>query len=203
MGRRRFEPEEGEEVLLETGPHWLRLVPRLASPVVLVVAGVAGFLLWASAPVWFGFVLLAAWLVALALAGGRVAAWRSTSFVVTSSRVVYRRGVLRRTGREVPIARVQDVSYRQGLLGRLVGIGEVRVESAGSGSTELVGDLRRPAEVQRVVNRALMAALDGAGRPPAGDGLAGRLERLDDLRRRGIVTEVEFARKKAELLERM
>ena len=203
MGRRRFEPEQGEEILLETGPHWLRLVPRLASPVALVAACVGGFVMWASAPVWFGFVLLAALLVAVALGAGRVLVWRSTRFVVTSMRVVYRRGLLGRTGRELPIARVQDVSFRQGLLGRLVGIGEVRVESAGAGSSELVGDVRRPADVQRVVNRAVAATLDGAGRPHAGGDLADRLERLDELRRRGIVTEAEFARKKAELLDRM
>ena len=203
MPRRPFPAEEDEEVLLEAGPHWLRLVPRLAPSVVLVAAGVAGFLLWASAPVWFGWVLLAVLVVALVIAGGRVVSWRATSFVVTSSRVVHRHGVLRRTAREIPLSRIQDVTYRQSLTGRLVGIGEVRVESAGSGSAEQVTDLRRPAEVQRVLNRALEAALRARAQPGAAQDLVGQLERLDDLRRRGIVTDAEFARKKAELLARM
>ncbi len=159
MRRPAFVPEEDEEVLLETGPHWVRLVPRLVVPTFLLAAAVAGFVLWTSAPAWFAWVLLAAVVLAVGIACGRVLSWRASIFVVTSSRVVHRQGVLRRTGREIPIIRVQDVSYRQGLLERLAGLGLVRVESAGSSSAEEVGGLPRPAEVQRIVNRALDAAL--------------------------------------------
>lgn len=201
MPRPAFAPEEDEEVLLETGPHWLRLVPRLLPALALLAGCIAGFVLWSAAPVWFAWVLLGGVVVALGHGGGRVASWRSRRFVVTSARVVHRYGVLRRTGREIPIARVQDVSFRQGLVERLVGIGEVRVESAGSGSSEVVPDLRRPAEVQRTVNRAIAAA--ARERPGRTGDVAEQLERLEGLRRRGIVTEAEFARKKAELLARM
>ena len=202
MGRPAFVAEEDEQVLLDTGPHWLALAPRLRTPAVVVAAAVAGFVLWSSAPLWFGGVLLVALLMAFGIAAGRVLAWRATRFVVTTSRVVHRSGVLRRMGREIPITRVQDVTYRQGLLDRLAGIGKVRVESAGTGSAEEVADLPRPAEVQRAVNRALESALRGH-QVPGRDDLAGQLERLDRLRRQGVVTDAEFARKKAELLARM
>lgn len=158
MGRAVFVPEDDEEVLLATRPHWLRLVPRLAVPAAVLAAAVAAFVTWSSAPLWFAWVVLAAFVVAAALVVGRVLSWRSTTFVVTTARVVHREGVLHRTGREIPIRRVQDVSFHQGLLERLAGIGQVVIESAGSASAVAVRDLRRPAEVQRLVNRALDAA---------------------------------------------
>jgi len=203
MPRRSFEPEPDEEVLLETWPHWWRLLSRLVPTTVLLGMCVAGFLLWASAPIWFAWLLLAVFLAAVLLGVGRLLSWRSVRFVVTSTRVVHRHGVLRRTGREIPIARVQDVTYRQSLLEQMVGIGHLRVESAGVGSAEEVADLRRPAEVQRVVNRAVDAALAGRSRPAAETDLAGQLERLAALCRQGVVTQAEFAAKKAELLARM
>lgn len=203
MARGRFEAEEDEQVLLSTGPHWCRLVRRLLPATVLLAACVAGFVLWRRAPVWFGWVLLAGVAVALAQGLGRLLAWRSTSLVVTSARVVHRHGVLRRTGREIPVSRVQDVTYEQRLLERLLRIGSVTIESAGSGSAEAITGLPRPAEVQRLVNRAVEAAAAGrAGATRAGVDLAAQLERLDALRRRGVLSEAEFAAKKAELLGR-
>lgn len=163
MGRSRFVPDDDEDVLLETGPHWLRLVPRLFPPALLVAAAVAAFVGWSAAPVWFAWVLLGAFVVAGTIAGGRFLSWRSTTLVVTTSRIVHREGVLRRTGREIPISRVQDVSYRQSLLERLVGIGLVVVESAGSSSAVAMADVPHPAEVQRLVNRTLEAAARPGG----------------------------------------
>lgn len=202
MRRPSFVPEEDEQVLLETGPHWIRLAPRLVPPLVLLAVCIVGFVAWTSAPIWFAWVLLAGVALALAYAGGRVASWRATCLVVTNERVVHRYGVLRRTGREIPVVRVQDVTYHQRLAERLLGIGEIRVASAGSGSTEVVTGLPDPAEVQRIVNRAVEAATRAPRARPDPD-IAGQLERLEGLRRQGIVTEAEFARKKAELLARM
>jgi len=64
---------------------------------------VAAVVVWTSAPVVVGWILLGVGVAALVYLGARYLGWRTTTFVVTSQRIVYRTGVLRRTGREIPI----------------------------------------------------------------------------------------------------
>jgi len=145
----------GEEVYIDSMPNWSYLFwPAVLS--VLVIAGcVAAFVLWSSAPLWVGWVLLAVGLCALGYFGVRYVGWRTKSFVVTSQRIVYRTGALRRTGREIPIGRVQDVTYHQTVIERIVRAGSLTVESAGHQGREPFPDISHPQEVQSLINRVV------------------------------------------------
>jgi membrane protein YdbS with pleckstrin-like domain len=151
----------GEEVYLDSLPNW----SLLFWPAVLTLAVLAGCIalsvLWSSAPTYMAWVLLGCGLVALGHFGLRYLAWRTTSFVVTSQRIVYRTGVLRRTGREIPIGRVQDVTYHQTIVERIVRAGSLSVESAGRHGQDPFPDISRPAEVQSLINRVV--AQSGGG----------------------------------------
>lgn len=166
----------GEEIVLEAHPNWSILVPRVAL-FVLVVAGCLGVVVaWTAAPLWVGYVLLGIAAVFLLAVLAKVVTWRSTSLVLTNLRVVYRTGVLRRLGREIPLDRVQDVTYTQSLVERLVGAGSLTIQSAGAGGDEPFPDIRQPAVVQSLINRLISQPAPGyragsggvAGRPQAG-----------------------------------
>ena len=148
----------GEEIYLDSRPNWSYLFwPSVLT--VLVLAGcVAVVVLWPRAPVWVGWVLLATCLAALAYLAGRYVGWRTKSFVVTSQRIVYRTGAVRRTGREIPIGRVQDVTYHQTVVERIVRAGSLTVESAGRQGRDPFPDISRPAEVQSLINRVVAQA---------------------------------------------
>jgi hypothetical protein len=75
--------------------------------------------------------------------------------VVTSQRIIYRTGVVRRTGREIPIGRVQDVTYHQTVVERIVRAGSLTVESAGRHGQDPFPDISRPAQVQSLINRVV------------------------------------------------
>ena len=151
----------GEEVHLDSRPNWSYLFwPSVFT--VLVLAGcVATVVLWTSAPLVAGWVLLGVGLAALAYLGARYLGWRTTTFVVTSQRIVYRTGVLRRTGREIPIGRVQDVTYHQSVVERIVRAGSLTVESAGRQGQDPFPDISRPDEVQSLINRVVAQSLGG------------------------------------------
>jgi membrane protein YdbS with pleckstrin-like domain len=147
--------QPGEEVLLEARPRLVRLV-RPGLLVACVLAGsVATVVVWAGAPIWFGWVLIAAIGLSLLDLVVRVAQWRAESLTVTTQRVVHRSGILRRLGREIPVSNVQSVSYRQGLLQRLLKTGDLLVESAGESSREPFHDVPDPAEVQAAISGAM------------------------------------------------
>jgi membrane protein YdbS with pleckstrin-like domain len=57
--------------------------------------------------------------------------WRTTTYELTTRRLRVRDGIVTRHGRDIPLARINDVSFEQGPLDRLLGCGRLVVESAG------------------------------------------------------------------------
>ena len=162
----------GEEIYLDSRPNWSYLFwPSVVTA--LVIAGcAAAVMLWTSAPSYAGWILLGVGLVVLAYLGVRYLGWRTTTFVVTSQRIVYRTGVLRRTGREIPIGRVQDVTYHQTVVERIVRAGSLTVESAGRHGQDPFPDISKPDEVQSLINRIVAQSVGGypVARGPAAVG---------------------------------
>jgi uncharacterized membrane protein YdbT with pleckstrin-like domain len=193
-----------ERVLLDLRPHWIRLVFPTTVLLVVIAGNIAGLVLWSNAPSAFGYALAALVFITLCYAVGQFIAWRTTNLVLTSSRVVYREGVVHRIGREIPLDRVQDATYHQKLLERLVGAGSLVVESGGDRGAEPFPDIRDPENVQRQLNQAI----DDLRRAPLvvpteQNPVIGQIEELAELHRRGVITDTEFGEKKAELLGRL
>ena len=127
--------------------------------------------------------------------------WSSTSLVVTTSRVIEKRGVLRRRTREIPIASISDLGYRQSFFERLIGAGDLTVESAGSHSVEVFPDLPHPEDIHNEIYLQLErwrcpGLLQTASIPE-------QIDQLDRLRERGVISDIEFQAKKSQLLDRL
>jgi hypothetical protein len=209
---------EGEEVVLDLRPHWWFMAEPTAA---LVGATVLGIVLWqAGIDGTLGDVLaygcIALILFCLAWFGIRYAKWVTTNFVVTSERVIFRVGVLAKRGIEIPLERINTVFFNQTIFERMLGAGDLAIESGGETGKETFSDIRRPSLVQNEIYRQMeanntrMYAGRHAGHPGpppttpvGGESITDQLGKLDDLRKRGVITEAEFAEKKAELLKRL
>ena len=138
---------EDETVVLETHPHWkVLVVPVLELLVVLAVAGFSYGYFDQSWARWTTVVVAAVLLLVLCVVP--FLRWRTTLFVITTKRVVTREGILTRSGRDVPLSRVNDVSFSHNLLERLLRCGTLTVESAGERGQVVLNDIPRVAEVQ-------------------------------------------------------
>ena len=194
---------DNEEVVLDLRRHWLVLVApsvTLAATVALVLV-VSG---WTNR----GVVLIPLLLGVLSALGWfllRVASWAGTTLVVTNQRVVVRSGVFRR-GREVALGCVDDIAITQTLFTRMLDAGDLFIEAVGEqGGEAFVGcphPRRARDEIRRQVN---LASTPAAGRPAGGSDLSPleQLERLDELRRKGVISQAEFDAKKTQLLGRL
>lgn len=141
---------EDEHVVLDLHPHIKRMfVPLL---VLLAVCVAYGFLL---SQVDDGRVRLGVGLLALLVLLWRVLVpflrWRTTVFVITNKRVVVRSGLLSRSGRDVPMSRVNDVTFQHSLLERMLGCGTIVVESAGERGQVVLSDVPNVENVQRTI----------------------------------------------------
>jgi uncharacterized membrane protein YdbT with pleckstrin-like domain len=125
---------DDERTVLLLHPHWKTLVKPLLVAIVAVsaalvaVAAIPGGKQAALERLAVGAVAILALMVWLIVP---VLRWRTTSYELTSRRLRMRTGIVTRHGRDIPLARVNDVSFDKGLLDRLLGCGRLVVESAG------------------------------------------------------------------------
>ena len=202
---------EDEELVLDLHPHWWFLIEPLAALVAATVLGI-----WALAsydpPGWVQAPLGVVVLAALGWFGLRYLQWVTTNFVVTTDRLIYRHGVIAKHGIEIPLERVNTVFFSQSIFERVLGSGDLVIESAGEQGRQAFSDVRKPSAVQNEIYRQMEAnenrKFDRIGRRDGGGGGGGdsipaQIEQLDDLRRRGVLTDAEFQAKKADLLRRM
>jgi membrane protein YdbS with pleckstrin-like domain len=186
----------GETVVLDIRPHWKFLAGPVAVAVLMIAGALAAVI--AGMPGWVHWLAAAALLGCLIWLGGRYTRWVTTRLVVTNRRIIDRKGVLGRAGREIPLSALTDIGYRQGVLDRIIGCGDVMIESGGRDGQEIFRDLGRPAWVQAQIYEQLQSARTGA---PAS--IPDQIDQLDRLRRRGVISDREFEAKKAELLDRL
>ena len=206
--------QEGETVALDLRPHWwyfsrniLTGIP-LAIILILVLSADAD---WVSK---YGGIIVG--LVAIAWAvwlGLKYLGWRMTYFVVTSRRVIYRSGVISKRGVEIPLERINNINFHQRLIDRIIGAGDLDIESAGKDGQSHFDFIRHPDGVQHEIYRqmesrnmpvAMVQQAPAVVSPPQpGQAVPEQIEQLARLRDQGHITEAEFEAKKSELLGRM
>ena len=196
---------EGEDLILDLRPHWIALV----GPTIVTVLVVAGYLLAvAYAPdegagrsvvFWGGLVLAVVILIWYPV--GRFIAWATSNFVLTSDRVIHREGFIAKRSMEIPLEKINDVRFHQSVFERLIGAGDLILESAGEFGRNVFSDIRNPEHVQKTIYHHGELNQQREMRPrAAAPSATSELERLADLQARGVLTEEEFQAQKRKIL---
>jgi membrane protein YdbS with pleckstrin-like domain len=196
---------DGEAVALDLRPHWWFFAGPLFAgiPVLALLVGalkqngdVQTVGLWITVAVALGW---AVWL------GSRLISWQTTHFVVTSERLVFRSGILAKHTRDIPLDKINDLASSQTFFERIIGAGDLLIESAGERGQETFSDIPRPNAVQQEIYRQMEANQarttgGGAPRPPS---VTDQIAALADLLDRGAISPAEYEAKKAQLLDRL
>jgi uncharacterized membrane protein YdbT with pleckstrin-like domain len=197
---------EGEDIVLDLHPHWVYFIK---SGLLLLLTLALG--IWMLANRWEGASLGIAGvlvLVSLGWAGLTYLEWVTTNFVITTDRLIYRHGVLSKHGIEIPLDRVNTVFFSQSIVERMVGSGDLVIESAGEMGRQNFSNVRKPSAVQNEIYKQMEAnenrKFDRVNRgAPAAESIPDQIAKLDQLRQQGALTQAEFDAKKQELLGRM
>lgn len=193
---------DNENMVLDLHPHWWFFGPSAISLAVAMI-GVMGVRSLVSG--WLetviGYFGLGIIVVCAARLAVDVVKWRTTYFVVTTERIIFRQGVVARDGVEIPLDRLANVNFSQSALERILGVGDILLQSGGQDGEQTFTDISRPDEVQKTIISTLSdrsnRRFEGA---PSLAGVAHELERLEALRDRGTLTEAEFEEQKRRLL---
>ena len=206
--------QEGETLALDLRPHWWYFSRNILTGIPLFIILILVFQLdsgtFKNISNWAVGLILIAWAVWLTL---KYFQWRMTYFVVTSRRVIYRTGVISKRGVEIPLERINNINFHQRVIDRIIGAGDLDIESAGKDGQSHFDFIRHPDGVQHEIYRqmetrnmpvAMMQQAPAAVAPPApGAAVPDQIEQLAKLRDQGHITDAEFEAKKAELLGRM
>jgi uncharacterized membrane protein YdbT with pleckstrin-like domain len=146
-----------EHVVLHRHPHWKRLIGAVV--VLILATGLASFVSavvnttdWDQtaknviyAVIWGIWLIVIGWLTLWPFLG-----WLTTHFVITARRVMFRHGLLTRSGIDIPLARINSVEFRHRIIDRILRTGTLIIESASQDPLEF-NDIPRVEQVHALL----------------------------------------------------
>jgi uncharacterized membrane protein YdbT with pleckstrin-like domain len=167
---------QGETIEFEMRPHWRSLI--VPSVVLVGTVVVAAYLLGAlddqgvqgrlQSVVWIS--------AAVSILGWSVRPfldWLTTQYVFTNRRVIVRTGLLSRQGRDMPLARVNNVTFEKSVIERILNCGTLTIQSAAEQGTLVIQSVPNIESIQRDIYRLYEeddARRRSQGSSGAGDG---------------------------------
>ena len=196
---------ENEKILFETHQHWLILLGKIFLEILLIaVILVAVFVAYPFYPMAiFGLILI---LVPFIGMMSDILAWQNKAYIVTNHRVIQTSGVFSKDVVDSSLEKVNDVKLSQSFWGRVFDFGDIEILTASEIGVNLFHQIANPVEFKTtMLNAKERLGFDneaGLERHATLD-IPSMIARLDDLRKRGIISEAEFQQKKAELLAKI
>lgn len=203
-----------ERVVRIAHGHWITLLPTILADVAVAIVimglSVAGIVL--SPPwTWFGLVLLFVPMAHLAI---RLWGWWSRQYVVTSRRVIQVSGTLSKRTSDTSLDKVNDIIMTQSALGRLLKFGDIEIIAGSESGVDVFRRIADPIEFKKELlnqkdslERPRPAADRGEREADAVESSPGEIPeliaQLDELRRKGLLTDAEFEEKRRRLLEKL
>ncbi|HEX5718684.1 MAG TPA: PH domain-containing protein [Thermoanaerobaculia bacterium] len=195
--------QPGEEVVYRAHVTRISLVPWVLG-LALVVAGAA--IAWQYAPE--PTILIAAAALALILAIlilWKLLVLRSFEHVLTNRRMIQQTGVFNKRSMDAPLDKVNNVEHWQTLWGRILGYGDVEIDTASEHGATRFKDIARPLEFKNAIVAATEAyrsrRFAPAPAPAVATSGADRLRQLKSLLDDGLISQEEFEMKRQKLLE--
>jgi uncharacterized membrane protein YdbT with pleckstrin-like domain len=201
-----------ERIVRVARDHWVTLLPAILVDVAVSIV-IIGFSVGILSPpwTWFGLLLLVVPIGHLAL---RVWAWWNKQYIVTNRRIVQVTGTFGKRVSDTSLEKINDIVMEQSALGRLLKFGDIEIISGSESGIDVFRRIADPIEFKKeLLNQketlgSLGAFDERVGRvlsaetPEASD-VPELIAGLDELRQKGVITDVEFEEKKQRLLARI
>jgi membrane protein YdbS with pleckstrin-like domain len=197
--------QKGENILLITYTSWVSLI-----------GPAFGSLIFISAGIWSTKYNSYAWLIsviAIIYFLVKYFEWKVNIWVVTTGRVIDESGLLRHFAKESPLEKINNVSYDQSVWGRLLNFGHVEIQTAAeAGATDYynvnhpkrlkdtITQAQSDLENYRAVNQATQMATALGVRGNSSQNISAELEKLYELKQKGILSDDEYTKAKNKLL---
>jgi uncharacterized membrane protein YdbT with pleckstrin-like domain len=202
----RTELKKDEKIVFVTRPHWLTLILPTSYTIAGLVIGV--FL-----SVYFWFFLFIVFIPGIYLAY-KVIDRKNNLWAVTNLRVVDEKGIFSLSAKESPLDKINNVSYTQSFWGRIIGYGDVEIQTAAEAGETDTFTVQKPRQLKDSITQMQEEYKKTQTKRQAEEfadaiadeqqehrvDVAAEIEKLHELKQKGIVTEEEFNKRKEKLL---
>jgi uncharacterized membrane protein YdbT with pleckstrin-like domain len=195
---------ESERIQLSTRQHWFVLFSAILAEVTITLLLIAAF---SVASVYFplaaiGFVLV---LLPLGSMTRDILIWSNHQYLVTNRRVIQISGIFNKNVVDSSLEKVNDVKMTQSFFGRMFDYGDIEILTASEIGVNLFRRIGDPVKFKTaMLNSKEKLGFEGmAVQAQPAKSIPALIADLDELRKKGIVTEEEFKQKKTELLAKM
>ncbi|MBL4746315.1 MAG: PH domain-containing protein [Flavobacteriaceae bacterium] len=201
--------KKNEKVVLTIRKHWFVLLnPILWTLILFIVAAAASNSEFGNF-LFIGVGLTIVWLIY------RVLDRNTNLWAVTNLRVIDEYGVFSNNSKETPLDKINNVSYRQPLLGRMFNYGHVQIQSAAESGSTMHKMVERPKDLKDTITQyqerykqeqikeqaQSLANAVGGQKPSVGINVSEELTKLHGLKEKGIITEEDFQKGKDKILD--
>ncbi|HLA66469.1 MAG TPA: PH domain-containing protein [Acidimicrobiia bacterium] len=193
---------ENESVVREFRPHWRLLFFPFLWAVLFTAAIVATWVVRPDVPTFDWAVTGVAIIGLMRFSIYPFVSWWFTHYILTNHRLIRRGGIIARAGKEIPLENINDLSFSQNPLERVLRAGDLLIESAGEQGQERFADIPDPEAFQSLVYkvREIRSKEMSSGHGAESTDAASVLERFGSLLKEGLITREEYDRKKQEIL---
>ncbi len=200
---------DDETIVTEFRQHWKLLVIPIGWFVLAMI--ILGLIIWID--LWQPI----EWVLYVAVIGAAVwfivrpvVSWLTTLYVLTTERLITRRGLIAKSGIEIPLERITNVNFSQTVAERMLGAGDLLVESAGTGGQSRFSNIPHPdafasllykTREERTVGLQSSPQTAAAAVPDLPADATERLQRLKQLHNDGVLTDAEYEEKRSKLVD--
>ena len=185
---------ENEQIIFETHQHWFVLFGKIFLELLLIAIIIGGSL--AAAAFYHPNSIYGLGLVLIPLIGmlNDILVWRNKAYIVTNRRVIQISGVFNKDVVDSSLEKVNDVKLSQSFFGRMFGYGDIEILTASELGVNLFHEIHNPIEFKTaMLNAKEKMGFDEIGAAVrATEDIPLLIARLDDLRKKGILSEAEF-----------
>jgi len=193
--------KKNEEIILTVKKHWFSLIPPIFGSILIFLFGTMLIGI-------FSFIPAILWLIY------KILERKSNIWIVTSLRVIDEYGVFSLNSKETPLDKINNVSYIKSFLGRIFGFGNVAIQSAAESGATTHMIVERPKilkdtiteyqEIYKENNLRLQsesfANISKNQNNVSNSNINEEIEKLHNLKEKGIITEQEFELGKNKIL---
>jgi len=185
--------KSNEHIILETRHHWLTLaIPFLVSVALAILLVIYLPTYW-----YIGLVFLLYFVF-------KVYQRRANLWAVTNLRIVDEEGIFSKYSKESPLDKINNVSFRQSLMGSVFGYGDIEIQTGAEAGATIYRFVQRPDRLRDAITSAQEEYGTHRGKPVVQNdkvGFAAELEKLFELRQKGVLSEEEYQKRKSKMME--
>jgi uncharacterized membrane protein YdbT with pleckstrin-like domain len=205
----RTDLKNGENVVLVIRPHWLILV----WPVILTVIGVILGIIIDHYGYVYGYIIPFVLMCNLLY---KIVQRNNNLWAVTNLRIIDEDGVFSINSKESPLDKINNVTYNQSLWGRIFDYGNVQIQTAAEVGATTYYMVEKPKKLKDTITtmqeeykksqilsqaKEFASAISSGSQKQSGSDVAAQLEKLFELKQKGIISEEEFNTGKKKILE--